>query len=61
MVGALWWGRASHLMAGMSKVPLPPNSAKLGTKPLTHGSLSDIQDPNYGIVSPITHRNLECK
>jgi hypothetical protein len=25
----------------------PPSSAKLGTKPLTQGTLEDILDPNY--------------
>jgi hypothetical protein len=29
------------------KVLPPPTSTKLGTKPLTHEPLRDIQDPNY--------------
>jgi hypothetical protein len=40
------------------KIPLPPNSAKLGAKPLTHGLLGDIQDPNNSIhfLSPFTKK-----
>jgi hypothetical protein len=36
----------------LSKVPLPLNSATLRTKPLTHGSLEDIQHPTFSRAQP---------
>jgi hypothetical protein len=39
------------------KFPLPPNSAKLGTKPLTHGPLGYLSDPNYSRKEEVKHGN----
>lgn len=35
------------LMFHFLKVPLPPNSCTLHAMPLAHGTLEDIQHPNY--------------
>jgi hypothetical protein len=42
--------------APLLKGSLPPNSTKLGTKPLTHRSLGDMPNPNYSTWQvPLPH------
>jgi hypothetical protein len=41
-----WPPTRPHLL----NVPLPPSSTTLGTRPLTHGHLGDIQHPNYSSI-----------